>query len=120
MTLKEKITLALNNIDITHAEEIISNNAGVTVNDIIECHKNNIDIDGLVDTSIESPAAVLPPLPAAGEDEKKPEPEIDYKKLYESTKLDLEAAQKSNSMRAVEVEEKSENDILKDIFKDFM
>ena len=59
---------------------------------------------------------------AAAEPETKEEDPIDYKALYESAKIDLDKAQKANMTRDVSSEEDniSDEDLLKDLFKEFM
>lgn len=58
---------------------------------------------------------------AAGTPDPK-ESDIDYKALYESTKLELDKAQKENIKKDISSEEDdlSDTDILKDLFKEFM
>ena len=53
------------------------------------------------------------------EDEDK---DIDYKSLYESTKKELDKAQKENRKKDISSDEdnKTDEDILKDLFKEFM
>jgi len=59
---------------------------------------------------------------AAAEPETKEEDPIDYKALYESAKIDLDKAQKANMTRDISSEEDniSDEDLLKDLFKEFM
>lgn len=48
--------------------------------------------------------------------------DVDYKSLYESTKIELDKAQKVNSRLDISSSEdnKTDEDILKDLFKEFM
>lgn len=73
------------------------------------------------DTESETPENNPPIDPTAGgaEDEKE---EPDYKSLYESTKKELEKAQKANIKTDISSEDDdiSDSDIIKDIIKDFM
>ena len=48
--------------------------------------------------------------------------EPDYKELYEATKIELDKAQKENIKRdrSSENDDKSDEDIIKELFKDFM
>lgn len=66
--------------------------------------------------------------PAVPESDKEPDPEPekdpepDYKKLYESTKIELDKAQKANTHINVSnnEDEKTDTDIILDLFKEFM
>lgn len=67
-------------------------------------------------------AAETAPSAAAEPEPPKEEDPIDYKALYESAKIDLDKAQKANMARDISSEEDnmSDEDLLKDLFKEFM
>lgn len=69
----------------------------------------------------EEPAAAAPVLQVIPETEPEKD-EVDYKSLYESTKIELDKAQKVNSRLDISSAEddKTDEDILKDLFKEFM
>lgn len=69
----------------------------------------------------EEPAVTAPVQQVIPETETEKE-EVDYKSLYESTKIELDKAQKVNSRLDISSSEdkKTDEDILKDLFKEFM
>lgn len=88
--------------------------------------ENSVSIPSplLDDVPSETGAAIVAPAaPEPSEPKKDKEPEPDYKALYEKTKIDLDKAQKENIKKDISDrydDEKSDDDILKDLFKQFM
>lgn len=70
----------------------------------------------------EAAAETAPSAAAEPEPPKAEEDPIDYKALYESAKIDLDKAQKANMARDISSAEDnlSDEDLLKDLFKEFM
>lgn len=94
------------------------------VKELMELSKSNNDTSSEAapaDTESETPEKNPQIDPPAGvaEDEKE---EPDYKSLYESTKKELEKAQKANIKTDISSEDDyiSDSDIIKDLIKDFM
>ena len=75
---------------------------------------SNVDPEAAAETA---PSAAAEPEPPKTEEDP-----IDYKALYESAKIDLDKAQKANMTRDISSEEDnmSDEDLLKDLFKEFM
>lgn len=69
----------------------------------------------------EEPAVTAPVQQVIPETETEAD-KVDYKSLYESTKIELDKAQKVNSRLDISSSEdnKTDEDILKDLFKEFM
>lgn len=99
------------------------------VKELIEISKSNSDMssEGDPEGSPENPSkdidTFIPDTPTttgSPEEDKKEEP--DYKALYETTKIELDKAQKMNVRADISSAEdnKSDTDILKDLFKEFM
>lgn len=60
--------------------------------------------------------------PATGSEEQDPEDSIDYRALYEETKLQLDSAQQLNVRHNIQsdTEQETDSDIIKDLVKNFM
>lgn len=98
------------------------------VKELIEISKSNSDMssEGDPEGSPENPSkdidASIPVTPVKGSPEEDKQEEPDYKALYETTKIELDKAQKMNVRADISSAEddKSDTDILKDLFKEFM
>ena len=75
------------------------------------------DVKELLEMQIESNQPEPEPEPI-----QEPEPEPDYKKLYEESLAKLKEAQKANVLKDVSSSDdnKSDDDIVKDLFRSFM
>lgn len=98
------------------------------VKELIEISKSNSDMssEGDPEGSPENPSkdidTSIPVTPVKGSPEEDKQEEPDYKALYETTKIELDKAQKMNVRADISSDEdnKSDTDILKDLFKEFM
>lgn len=98
------------------------------VKELIEISKSNSDMssEGDPEGSPENPSKdidiSIPVTPVKGSPEEDKQEEPDYKALYETTKIELDKAQKMNVRADISSAEdnKSDTDILKDLFKEFM
>lgn len=98
------------------------------VKELIEISKSNSDMssEGDPEGSPENPSkdidTSIPDTSKSGSPEEDKKEEPDYKALYETTKIELDKAQKMNVRADISSAEddKSDTDKLKDLFKEFM
>lgn len=118
LTIGDIVALAKQGWNYSQVKELIEISKDENITNVSGCPSGD-------DAAGDNTAGVTPAVPESDNDsdpEPEKEPEPDYKKLYESTKIELDKAQKANTHINVSSneDEKTDTDIILDLFKEFM